>query len=42
VRGYGTPVAEPIVRATSTALRMETFPAESMSKVEAACQFVER
>jgi carbamate kinase len=42
VRGYGTPAAEPILRATPAALRLESFPAGSMgSKVAAACRFVE-
>jgi carbamate kinase len=41
VRGHGTPAAEPIQRATPAALRLEKFPVESVSKVEAACRFVE-
>jgi carbamate kinase len=42
MRGYGTPDAEPILRATPPALRREKFPAGSMGpKVEAACRFVE-
>jgi carbamate kinase len=42
VRGYGTPAAEPILRATPAALRLEALPAGSMgSKVAAACRFVE-
>src|SRR5215468_3634390 len=42
VRGFGTPDAEPILRATPAALRRENFPAGSMGpKVEAACRFVE-
>jgi carbamate kinase len=42
VRGYGTPSAEPILRATPGALRREPFPAGSMGpKVEAVCRFVE-
>ncbi len=42
VRGYGTPEAEPIPRATPAALRREQFPAGSMGpKVEAVCRFVE-
>jgi carbamate kinase len=42
VRGYGTPEAEPILRATPAALRREQFPAGSMGpKVEAVCRFVE-
>jgi carbamate kinase len=41
-RDYGTPQAEPIVRATPAALRRERFPEGSMGpKVEAACRFVE-
>ena len=42
MRGYGTPTAEPITRATPAALRREDFPAGSMGpKVEAVCRFVE-
>jgi carbamate kinase len=42
MRGYGTPDAEPILRATPAALRRENFPAGSMGpKVEAVCRFVE-
>ena len=42
VRGFGTPEAEPIARATPAALRRENFPAGSMGpKVEAVCRFVE-
>ncbi|WP_121251461.1 carbamate kinase [Nocardioides ferulae] len=42
VRGFGTPDAEPIPRATPAALRREDFPAGSMGpKVEAVCRFVE-
>jgi carbamate kinase len=42
VRGFGTPDAEPILRATPALLRREDFPAGSMGpKVEAACRFVE-
>ena len=42
-RGYGTPDAVPILRATPAALRHEEFAAGSMGpKVEAACRFVER
>ena len=42
VRDFGTPQAEPILRATPTALRRENFPAGSMGpKVDAACRFVE-
>ncbi|GAA1810934.1 hypothetical protein GCM10009771_11130 [Nesterenkonia flava] len=41
-RGYGTPTAEPVYRATPAELRREDFPAGSMGpKVEAACRFVE-
>jgi carbamate kinase len=41
-RGFGTPQAEPILRATPAALRREDFAAGSMGpKVEAACRFVE-
>ena len=42
VRGFGTPGAEPILRATPAALRREAFPAGSMGpKVDAVCRFVE-
>lgn len=42
MRGYGTPAAAPIQRATPAALRHEHFPAGSMGpKVEAVCRFVE-
>jgi carbamate kinase len=42
IRGFGTPKAEPIHRATPAALRRENFPAGSMGpKVEAVCRFVE-
>jgi carbamate kinase len=42
VRGFGTAEAEPIRRATPSALRREEFPAGSMGpKVDAACRFVE-
>lgn len=42
VRGFGTPNAEPIPRATPAVLRRERFPAGSMGpKVEAVCRFVE-
>ena len=42
VRGFGTPDAEPIDRATPAALRRENFASGSMGpKVEAACRFVE-
>jgi carbamate kinase len=41
-RGFGTPQAEPITRATPAALRAERFPAGSMGpKVDAVCRFVE-
>jgi carbamate kinase len=41
-RGFGTPEAEPILRATPAALQRETFPAGSMGpKVDAVCRFVE-
>ncbi|HEY7485825.1 MAG TPA: carbamate kinase [Streptosporangiaceae bacterium] len=41
-RGFGTPDAEAIGRATPAALRRERFPAGSMGpKVEAVCRFVE-
>jgi carbamate kinase len=42
VRGFGTPEAAPISRATPAALRREDFPAGSMGpKVDAVCRFVE-
>jgi carbamate kinase len=42
MRGFGTPDAEPIPRATPAALRREHFPRGSMGpKVEAVCRFVE-
>lgn len=42
MRGFGTPDAEPILRATPAALRREEFPAGSMGpKIEAVCRFVE-
>jgi carbamate kinase len=42
MRSFGTPQAEPILRATPAALRRENFPAGSMGpKVEAVCRFVE-
>jgi carbamate kinase len=42
IRGYGTPEAEPIDRATPPALRREGFATGSMGpKVAAACRFVE-
>ena len=41
-RGFGTPEAEPILRATPVALKREHFPAGSMGpKVDAVCRFVE-
>jgi carbamate kinase len=41
-RGYGTPEAAPIHRATPAAMRQLPFPAGSMGpKVEAVCRFVE-
>ena len=41
-RGYGTPDAEPIRRATPSTLRQEDFAAGSMGpKVTAVCRFVE-
>ena len=41
-RGFGTPHAEPILRASPAALRREQFPAGSMGpKVEAVCRYVE-
>lgn len=42
VRGYGTPDAEPVLRATPASLQREGFAAGSMGpKVDAACRFVE-
>ncbi len=42
VRGYGTPGAEPVLRATPASLQGEEFAAGSMGpKVDAACRFVE-
>ena len=42
VRDFDTPGAEPILRATPAAIRLENFPAGSMGpKVDAACRFVE-
>jgi carbamate kinase len=42
IRGYGTPDAEPVLRATPAALQGEEFAAGSMGpKVDAACRFVE-
>jgi carbamate kinase len=42
VRGYGTPEAEPILRATPASLQREDFASGSMGpKVDAACRFVE-
>jgi carbamate kinase len=42
VKGFGTPEAEPIRRATPAALRRIDFPAGSMGpKVDAVCRFVE-
>lgn len=42
MRGFGTPDAEPILRATPAALQREQFPAGSMGpKVDAVCRFVE-
>jgi carbamate kinase len=42
VRGFGTPQAEPILRATPSVLRREDFASGSMGpKVDAACRFVE-
>ncbi|HYU67653.1 MAG TPA: carbamate kinase, partial [Jatrophihabitantaceae bacterium] len=39
LRGFGTPAAEPILRATPAQLRREQFPAGSMGpKVEAVCR----
>jgi carbamate kinase len=41
-RGFGTPEAEPVRRATPAELRAVEFAAGSMApKVEAACRFVE-
>jgi carbamate kinase len=42
VRGYGTPDAEPVLRATPASLQREDFASGSMGpKVDAACRFVE-
>lgn len=42
VRGYGTPDAEPVLRATPSSLQREDFASGSMGpKVDAACRFVE-
>lgn len=42
VRGFGTPQAEPVLRATPASLQREEFAAGSMGpKVDAACRFVE-
>ena len=42
VRYYGTPQAEPVLRATPASLQREDFAAGSMGpKVDAACRFVE-
>lgn len=42
MRGFGTPQAQPVYRATPAALRAERFPAGSMGpKVEAVCRFAE-
>lgn len=42
VRGYGTPAAEPVLRATPASLQREDFASGSMGpKVDAACRFVE-
>jgi len=42
MRDFGTPQAEPILRATPAALQRERFPAGSMGpKVDAICRFVE-
>ena len=42
IRGYGTPEAEPVLRATPASLQREDFAAGSMGpKVDAACRFVE-
>jgi carbamate kinase len=41
-RGFGTPDAEPVLRATPVSLQREDFAAGSMGpKVDAACRFVE-
>jgi carbamate kinase len=41
-RGFGTPDAEPLLRATPASLQREDFAAGSMGpKVDAACRFVE-
>lgn len=43
VRGFGTPQAEPVLRATPASLQREKFAAGSMGpKVDAACRFVEQ
>jgi carbamate kinase len=43
VRGWGTPAAEPIERATPEELRLLEFATGSMGpKIEAVCRFVER
>jgi carbamate kinase len=42
LRGYGTPEAEPVLRATPASLQREDFATGSMGpKVDAACRFVE-
>jgi carbamate kinase len=42
IRDFGTPDAEPVLRATPAALQRESFPAGSMGpKVDAVCRFVE-
>ena len=42
IRGYGTPEAEPVLRATPASLQSEEFAAGSMGpKVDAVCRFVE-
>jgi carbamate kinase len=42
IRGYGTPQAEPVLRATPASLQREGFASGSMGpKVDAACRFVE-
>jgi carbamate kinase len=42
VRGFGTPDAEPVLRATPASLQREDFASGSMGpKVDAACRFVE-
>ena len=42
IRGYGTPGAEPVLRATPASLQREGFASGSMGpKVDAACRFVE-